>query len=453
MEQYAKEKGMPEEAATALRNQQVGVLYSAQARTLLGLGDTQGALRVINAHEKELGDDAIELRSKVELKARLARADEGARKLAEKYAFPDGTVDSTKAQKEIDATIPAGDERKAYTEALMHRTEEAKKGREAFEASTWDGLLNDYHQNSRSYWLTQERSKFWTQATPDQQEKLYQRWKADRDAAKNEPLTREQIRALGRLENDIMDRPDFWGTAENSVLDQNSDFNKLPERYRVHLTSMVAQTHQDKQNPIAQLKSAEYAIRARAQTNGILNQKKTAGKPFEKWEEEDQQAWSEVQDRVGPLIASWHADKDNRGKRIPNAVVEGFVDQVTRTGTVKNGRWMWFDKGGVPEREALARPAGVQGLHPFTPDVHDDEATIGREVQRRRGYDDAVTPGAFTPQMLIDAARDARNASAGPGPQEREAIVKSLRAAGAKNPQDPGLIQSAYEKRHLRYVR
>jgi hypothetical protein len=448
---YAARHGIPKDAADSLFAEKVSVIYAAKAERLMDLGFLQQAQSVVEQHRTELGKNADELLKRVEALSRNARADATAEQLAKKYAFVDGTVDSTKALAEIDSTMQAGQERDAARLALGHRAEQAKVGRLAYEADVWDKVAGEYENNGQSLWSA-VHSPFWSKATPDQQEKLRARARADAREANSQPLTEDQLRSYGRAMNDIIERPDFWGTAPDSVLGQNADYNNLPPRYREHLRTMVAQSHKDRQNPDQQMRLAESVIRERAQNNSILSND-TRKKHFDAWKDDDKEAFLQIQDKVAPKIADWHADEKNRGKRIPNELVQRFVDDVTREGYLKDGRWWWFGDPRASQADAALRPASDLSEHPFVPILQPDEESIGRQVQMRRGFNDKSTPAAFTPDALQRAAREHSEASAGPGPQEREAIVGALKAAGAKNPRDPDLIQQAYERKRLRYVR
>jgi hypothetical protein len=448
---YAARHGIPKDAADSLFAEKVSVIYAAKAERLMDLGFIQQAQSVVEQHRNELGKNADELMKRVEALSRNARADATAEQLAKKYAFVDGTVDSTKALAEIDSTMQAGQERDATRLALMHRADQAKTGRLSYEADVWDKVAGEYENNGQSLWAA-VHSPFWSKATPDQQEKLRSRARADAREANSQPLTEDQLRSYGRLMNDVIERQTFWGTADVSALNQDSDYNNLPVRYREHIRTMVAQTHKDRQNPEQQMRLSEAVIRERAQSNGILSNDTRKKRDFNSWKDDDKEAFLTIQDRVADKLSNWYSDKNNSGKRIPNELVQRYVDDATREGYLKDGRWYWTDPKASAFDAALRKPAEVSE-HPFVPILQHDEEDVGRQVQMRRGFDENKTPAAFTPDTLQRAAREHAEASAGPGPQEREVIVGALKAAGAKNPQDPDLIQSAYEKRHLRYVR
>jgi hypothetical protein len=433
------------EAAKALRDKLVGEVYSDKASRLLDLGELQAAENVVRAHETELGEQGKELRGQIVEKERVVRASTKATELASQFKLRDGNVDTLKASKWIVDNISAGPERIMHQTALAHEAERVKQGVEAKDKANWDSLLGDYHQYGRSYWDVVSKSASWKTATSQQRENLYQRWKADTRAAEGDPPTDLQLKAYGTLSWDVASRNEYWGTTDYGALEKSADYNALPPHLRKQVVELVKQAHTDRGN--LNVASTHAAILKRAQMDGYPLAG-TFGKKYAELDPTEQASWDHIMDRATSVVAEWK-DKNPKATFVPISVTNDAVDQVTRTATVKSGRWYWptgkhtvFNQGDVPIEKAAG--SGFE----FTPNMKGDEESVGREVLRRQGVrDEEMTPG-----KVIEAAHLARTVTSGTiPPQDRERIRKLLSGAG-RNPGDAS-IRTYWEAEQLHYLK
>lgn len=458
---YAAARGMSREAADAMKAKQLGILYSAQVRTLLGrnrAGDVEAAAAIIRAHERELVDSP-ELIGRVEHLQRASAADGEAQRLAARFHFANGALDDQRAIAEIDRLYAPGEMRDAVKAAWRVRSDDARRAVAGMEDQSWQNLLNAWQTAGRSLAATQATDA-WKQATPAQRENLINRAQAEERERAGDPLTREQVLALTDLEVDFANRADFWGTADVAQLDKDPRYNMLPERVRVGLGSHFAQLHADRNNPEALLRSAGETLLQQAQAPGHPLEH-TKGKPVKDWDYEDVLRFQSIQDGVRIKVQEWKANHP-KIDRVPNAVIRTFVDQVTREGHVPGDRkwylpssWLFPGTETMTAEEARRRTPEEQVRRPFTPTLSDEEDTLGREVQLRRGYDPDRDEGKFSPEALAQAAADYREiTSSGPPPQKRAEYEAKIKAAGKTLP--PGItlddvVQQMWEAEALRY--
>lgn len=443
---FAERRGMPAEAAKALRDKLVGQVYSDKAERLMDLGDVQGAEAVVKAHTTEMGEHAKELLGKIESKARIIRADAWATGVANDPAMKlrDGNLNTVAIEEKLQKDVPAGEERLLYRAAVSHRFEQIKQGVEAKEKANWDALLDDYHNKGRSYWAVVADSPAWGAANAQQQEHLYQRWLADQREKRGEPPSEQQLAAFGRLSYDIASRSDFWGTSDVSQLTNDNGYHMLTEPLQRHLIDMVTNAQKDRSSIAGQIQFVDKVALQRAQTDGHPLSG-SAGKKYEQLDPDQQQNWDAIRDGVHAEIQAWK-NKNPKATYIPVEEINNAVDKVTRTATVKEGRWYFLGlaghRSGVLLSDVGDRP--VDRL-----DVSANEEKIGRDVLRRQGHSEKE----MTPEAIINAAGAKRELSSGPPPQERQKIISALRASGAQDPEDQALIQATYEKTKLKYVR
>jgi hypothetical protein len=443
---FAERRGLPDAAAKALKDKLVASIYADKASRLLDLGDLPSAEAVVKAHANELGEQGKELLGHIEAKARIARADVWATQAANdpSLQLKDGNINYLAVEQKLQKEVAAGPERLVYRAALAHAVEERKQGVEAKVKANWDTLLDDYHTTGRSYWSVVSNSPAWKTATSQQQENLYQRWLADQREKRGEPPSEQQLSAYGQLSYDIAARSDFWGTADQSELEKHPEYHTLTEPLQKQLIDAVSSAHKDRSSLAGQIQFVDRVALQRAQTDGHPLSG-TAGKKYENLDPDQQQSWDVIRDAVHARIQGWR-NQNPKAQFIPVEEINNAVDAVTRTATVKEGRWYFLGlaghRSGVPLADVGDRP--ITHL-----DVAASEEKIGRDVLRRQGYGDAQ----ITPEAIIKAASAKRELSAGPPPQDRQKIVEALRAAGAQDPEDTALIQAAYEKTKLKYVR
>jgi hypothetical protein len=456
---YGSESGWDGDSIKAFTSETLSKVYGGHVRELLARGRTEEARDILTDPKVEaaLGDDAAVLRGRV----RDILVDQGGeRDAADALARrqnKDKTYNMTAALDDADKKYkPGTPENKAMRASITSRASVAEQGRRLQEGQNWDKAASLYQAQSslpgnRSvYELKMSNRDAWDALTPDQQHALEQREHTDKNAKDSAPLTKLQEEALARLENDIVDRPDWWGTAPDSALTSNRDYNVLPERFRIQLLGQASRARAEKANPEGAMKSAESTIRARAQKIGYLSSD-TVGKPFDKWPDDDKAKWVPLTDAVRPQVVAWRMDEKTKKTPLPGAMVEGFVDEAQRTGTIKGGRWLGLrDAHGIAPADAAARPAKEQAEHPYNIDPTDDEDTIGRKVQGARGKSEKATPAAYAPEALIQAARDWRRAQAGPDPQTKVGIEEGLKKLGRAT--TPDVIQRVWETTVLGYA-
>lgn len=457
--QYAKDRGLDDTAARSMADAEVGKLYLAQTRVLMSRGRYKEAEGVLAAHGDKMGEEANALRARVTQLTLEARGDTQAQDILGRHRNGDGTYDLNAALAEADAKYEAGPERESTRKALVERAQLAAAGRRAEESQNWDTGLGAYmslspNPASRSVYLMKKtHPDAWERLTPDQRRALEQMQDADRRAAKadrNGPLDELQLYHLHQLKNEIADKPEYFATAPDDELFRRKEFTGLPEHYRLQLLDMVTRSKQDRNNPGAALKTHERIIKDRLQQPG-QPLAGTAGKKWEDWTEQQQQAAVVIGDEVAARVVAWQRDDANKGKRIPDQVVQGFVDDATRTGTIKSGHWYRRDAKNVPIAKAreMAAKGAIQAPASFAPNVHEDEGTLGREVLRRRGWQPEEIDK--DPQAIIDAARELRSVKAGPNAQERKEIEAWLRSNGKAVL--PESVQAKFEWDRLQYVR
>jgi hypothetical protein len=445
---YAKAKGLGPEAAKSFEQQQVGQLYSAQIRTLMGLpGGYEVALEQLNKHRNELADDLPELEAKVEHVARIGRADVLARKLEGQFTLPNKSLDFNAGKKELERLFPkAGPDFDASMAAWQHRVSANESGTKLVENQYWDNALGSYQRYpvGTSYEAWQSANpKLDADLTPDQRQRIMDRARADQHFKENQKLEPWQEKNYLGLMIDIDENADLWGSVGEGKLMQDRRYSTLPERYRVAAMNKVEQTHRERNSPEGVLKSVDQALRASAVSAGILSDK-TKNKPFSAWDESDQLKWKGLQDAAAPAILAFKKDPKNNGLRFPNVEVDRLVRDYTRTYTIKGGGFLETDKTGVSAEDA------ANSHLPVIPELSDSEVERGRKVQLLRGFDPAVSPGYFAPDQLLAAEAAWSRAQAGPPPEIKASIVEQLQANNRAT--DDATVRQVYERSVLKYA-
>jgi hypothetical protein len=443
---YAQAKGLGPEAAKSFEQQQVGQLYSAQIRTLMGLpGGFEVALEQLNKHRAELGDDLPELEAKVEHVARIGRADVLSRRLETQFTLPNKSLDFTAGKKELEKLFPsAGPDFDASMTAWQHRVSANESGTKLVENQYWDNALGSYQKypDGTSYdsWLS-ANPKLDADLTPDQRQRLKSLARAEQAHKESGELEPWQEKNYLGLMIDVDRNADLWSASGEDKLFKDARYSTLPKRFRLAIMGKVEQVHRDRNNPEAILKSVDQTLHAAAVDAGVLSEA-TKTKPFNAWDFQDQYKWKMLQDRVAPILLAQKRDPKNAGQRITNAEVEGLVLDVNRTYKIKGGGSL-----GYFDREGTADEAAQSGL-PSIPILSDSEVEAGRKVQLLRGHSPDVEPGYFTPDALLAANQDWRKVQGGPPPLMREKILKDAKG----RPMTEAEIRWVYEKQQLRYA-
>ena len=437
---YASQHGLGPEATQALVDQQTGTAYLAAARVLVARKRFDDASSVLAQHAGIIGPEGTALLAAVERERVHAQADDAAKALLDATGG-----DLIRAEAEADRR-PAGVERDQLKDAIRARGELMMQGKHINDIRHWDTALGLYQAQSdsetRRSWraLRRDHPLEWAALTPDQQHNIQQREDAARREADGLPMTRAQQEAWLRLWGDIETRRQFWGSSPESELTNNRDFNILPTRVQNQLIGQVAQAHVDHTNPTAMLRGAESVIKAQAVKNGLLNPNKITGDPSTWKDEDSRNAFVGLLDHVANAQAEWLSQ--HKGERIPNAVYEGFVDDYRKTripGTIWDSKY-------TPEEAALLPPEKRSQLLPV---ASSSEEAIGSMVQQRRGITKESNPEAYSPQALIDAAKEWRATRTPPSARETAAITQWLKENGKKV--TPEAIQAKREWDALHY--
>lgn len=447
---FGQMSGAAPEAIEADRAAAVSGVYVEQIRSLMARdGGIEMAERVLKEHDPEIGKEGDDLRKAVALQSRSARADSLAKATAAKHLTANGLMDFAAAKEDVESTVPAGPDRAATLEALRQREADLKVGFAVRAANAWDKLLGDYHASGRSEVATRTMGSWVAPGvTPDMRERIHDMAEADARKSEGRPVSLAQRDAFNDLAIEMATKDDLWGTRSASELSRDPRYSVQPDHLRAQLGLKLAELHRDRSNPETIMKSVDGQVLAAAQASPILS-KATRGKPYATWDDEDRHAYSQLKDRLAPLVLGWREDPANKGKRLSGEQIQSWVANLTRTGRIKNAWWRFDDE--TTEESALRRPEAEQQTRPFVPDIGQSEDAVGRDVQLRRGWDPEQHPNEFLPAALMKAARERAAVASGPSPTERLSIENRIRAKNRVP--TPDAVQRIYEADVLGYTR
>jgi hypothetical protein len=444
-------------AATKMVTDEVGKLYLTRAHTLATspIPRYDEAVALLQQHTSETGQEGAGLLAKIEAERRKYRADDTAKRILEssgKDSLGAWRVQSARA--EVDK-MPAGPEREEVAKSLERRWEQSENGRHADRANRLEvardlviGQSNDPAKRSLDILRsTPQGRSAWLRLDSDQQVGLENMVQADQNAAKGAPLTLDQIQGFMEIAIDVEKNPEKYGPGAERLLLNDQRFQTLPEARRLELAGKVIQANKDSEaaraTGVQPVKPLDVALNY-ALTVGLINE--SEGTSHEKWSNESRAKALELQDVIARRHSEWKADEKNKGKKfVSPAEVQGWVRDAKRTGEVTGKVW----NSKTTEADALKRPVAEQNAKPFIPKLEDAEDKTGRDVLLRQGYRPEVTPAAFTPQRIREAAAAWTQVQSGPSAADRLLIVDRLKNAG--RPTDDATVQRAYESWKLGY--
>jgi hypothetical protein len=439
-------QGIGKDEAEILAKAEVGEIYMVRAKVLANNPNRISEARALLQAHPETGLAGQDMLGKLDVLGRNALADSVAGELEKRFALKDGSINTTEARKQIDQMFEPGPQRDAAHQALDARATRAKEGVAAREGAAGDALLETYQAHGRSYWEVQ-KTPAWTDATPQQRENLYQSWKAAERAKQGDPLTPAQVKARGSINLEFATRPDYWGSVPQKKLEDDPRYNMLPPALQAGVMADFTKLHQDRANPASVVQSLQGVILSRAQLSPLLSSTKDK-KGFNEFDAREQSNWNYLYDEVYKRTADWNRQDANQGKRVPNAVVEGWVDEISRSGTMVDGGWGFKDKKiSKVEYDALP-PEEREGDNIFIPDYAEGEEALGRRVLYLQGVPEKMQ----SKEKIMGAAQAQREARSGPSPEELVEIKAWLRKHG-RDPDDQGNIQMRHEWVKLKYVR